>query len=304
MSGLPPDAAAPSIDAPPPTFWASALKLAAREAAASAGAGITVDSVFYSLDSYKTHAQSASGVAKFGLKEFRGLFRGFLPVVASGSAPSFAVFFSLYEPLKLSLQSDGRAAQNSAAVLATSGLCAVPASIVAVPSDVLKKRVVLGLEADANSAIRNIYRAGGVGGFFVGWRANVLKDVPFAAVKMCLYEGSVALYMRVRGVPPGSSIGSLENAGLGMVTGAMTGVMTCPLDVINTVGHDCTGSQSPPSPPPSPTTPPPTHTHAHTTTTTTTTTHPFLTMMCVFCSLSDSSRCHWMRCPAVPRQAF
>ena len=224
-----------------PSFWASARKQAAREATASAGAGITVDSVFYSLDSYKTQAQSAGGTKSFGLKEFRGLFRGFLPVVATGTAPSFAVFFSLYEPLKLSLQRDGRDAQNSAAVLATSGICAVPASIVAVPSDVLNKRVVLGLETDAKSAIRNIYNAGGVGGFFVGWRANVLKDVPFAAVKMCLYEGSVALYMRMRGYPPGTSVRSLENAGLGMVSGAITGVMTCPLDVVNTVSRCPTG---------------------------------------------------------------
>ena len=139
------------------------------------------------------------------------------------------------------MQRDGRDAQNSAAVLATSGICAVPASIVAVPSDVLKKRVVLGLETDAKSAIRNIYNAGGVGGFFVGWRANVLKDVPFAAVKMCLYEGSVALYMRMRGYPPGTSVRSLENAGLGMVSGAITGVMTCPLDVVNTVSRCPTG---------------------------------------------------------------
>ena len=230
-------AAEAPVQATSKAFWAPALKLAAREAAASAGAGITTDSVFYGLDSYKTHAQSAGGAKKFGLKEFRGLFRGFLPVVASGSAPSFAVFFSLYEPLKLSLQSDGRDAQNAAAVLATSSLCAVPASVVAVPSDVLKKRVVLGLETDAKSAIRNIYNAGGVGGFFVGWRANVLKDVPFAAVKMCLFEGSVALYMRMRGYPPGTPVRTLENAGLGMVSGAITGVMTCPLDVVNTVSR-------------------------------------------------------------------
>ena len=95
------------------SFWQGAATVAAREAAASAGAGITVDSVFYSLDSYKTHAQTAKGAGKFGLTEFRGLFRGFVPVVLSGSAPSFAVFFSLYEPLKLSLQSS--AAQSSVA---------------------------------------------------------------------------------------------------------------------------------------------------------------------------------------------
>eukprot|EP01049_Picozoa_sp_SAG25_P006981 SAG25_NODE_550_length_6992_cov_63.479182_2_plen_100_part_00 len=60
------------------------------------------------------------------------------------------------------------------------------ASIVSVPSDVLKKRVVLGLESSVGSAIRHIWAADGARGLFVGWRANVIKDVPFAAVKMSL----------------------------------------------------------------------------------------------------------------------
>ena len=70
------------------SLWAPSLELAAREAAASAGAGITTDSVFYGLDSYKTHAQSAGGARKFGLKEFRGLFRGFLPVWPADPHPA------------------------------------------------------------------------------------------------------------------------------------------------------------------------------------------------------------------------
>ena len=72
----------------------AALAAAQHEAVASAGAGITVDSVFYALDSFKTQLQSRQGAAqgqrRFGLAEFRGLFRGFLPVVASGSAESCA----------------------------------------------------------------------------------------------------------------------------------------------------------------------------------------------------------------------
>ena len=82
------------------SFWENALNVAAREAAASAGAGISVDSVFYSLDSYKTHAQSAKGAGKFGLAEFRGLFRGFVPVVLSGSGEreTCRALFSLIFP--------------------------------------------------------------------------------------------------------------------------------------------------------------------------------------------------------------
>jgi hypothetical protein len=80
-----------------PYYYRPWYVTAAQEATASAGAGMFVDSIFYGLDSYKTHLQSrGGGPQQLGLTEIRGLFRGFLPVVASGSAPSFATFFALY----------------------------------------------------------------------------------------------------------------------------------------------------------------------------------------------------------------
>lgn len=166
-----------------------------------------VESVFYGLDSYKTHKQSSPAQSslgqKFGIREFRGLFRGFLPVVASGSAPSFATFFALYVPIKSALQSieaglwpgQDQGTAFSFGVLGASLVCAVPASLVAVPSDTIKKRVVLGLEPDVRTAVSNILQVDGWRGLFVGWRANVIKDVPFAAVKMCFFEGSLNAYV-------------------------------------------------------------------------------------------------------------
>ena len=76
-----------------------------REVISSAAAGGFVDSFFYSLDSYKTRLQSGTHGATCRLQDLRGLFRGFLPVVLTGSAPSFAVFFATYAPLKQALSS-------------------------------------------------------------------------------------------------------------------------------------------------------------------------------------------------------
>jgi hypothetical protein len=38
-----------------------------------------------------------------------------------------------------------------------------------------------------------------VRGFFVGWRANLLRDVPFSVMKMALYESCTHVYQSVRG---------------------------------------------------------------------------------------------------------
>jgi hypothetical protein len=38
-------------------------------------------------------------------------------------------------------------------------------------------------------ALSKVWRQSGVNGLFVGWQANLVKDVPFAGIKMSLYEG-------------------------------------------------------------------------------------------------------------------
>ena len=111
---------------------------------------------------------------------------------------------------------------------------AVPASLVAVPADVIKKQVVTGVHASPLSCVRHIVGKQGVSGLFLGWQANVLKDVPFAAVKMSLYEGLLWGYMRLSGQPTGTNPTPLEASGAGLASGIVTAVLTCPLDVVNT----------------------------------------------------------------------
>lgn len=202
-----------------------------REAVASGVAGISVETFFYGLDSYKTRVQS--GVKVAGVAQFRGLFRGLLPVVMTGSAPSFATFFSLYEPLKIVL-ADGNSEASKRSILLASAVCAVPASLVAVPSDVLKKRLVLGLDDSAAGAVRNIMRADGAAGLFVGWRVNLVKDVPFAVIKMSSYEALAMGYRRWQRISPTAELSKAENSGVGLTSGCITAVLSCPLDVVNT----------------------------------------------------------------------
>mmetsp|Transcript_62314 Transcript_62314/g.171330 ORF Transcript_62314/g.171330 Transcript_62314/m.171330 type:complete len:186 (+) Transcript_62314:792-1349(+) len=78
-----------------------------------------------------------------------------------------------------------------------------------------------------------IAERGGVRGLFIGWEANLLKDVPFAAFKLSLYEGLMRfyLYMTPR---PNSTVQAWESSAIGVASGMVTAVVTNPLDVINT----------------------------------------------------------------------
>lgn len=203
-----------------------------KAAIAGAGAGLVTDLIFYSLDSYKTQLQ-----AKSASVDLRKLFRGFLPLTLGGTVPSFGIFFGVYYPTKASLLEYD--IQPPLAVLISSITAGVPASFAAVPADVLKKQIILGRSSSLQDAAMKVMRKhNGIRGLFIGWEANQLKDVPFAALKLSAFEAMVHQYEA--GMGRGAS--SIETSALGVASGITTAILTCPLDVINTRIKDLNAS--------------------------------------------------------------
>lgn len=67
---------------------------------AGAASGVSVDLLFYPIDTIKTRLQSAEGFWKAG--GVAGVYRG-MGSVAVGSAPGASIFFVTYETLKVQL---------------------------------------------------------------------------------------------------------------------------------------------------------------------------------------------------------
>jgi hypothetical protein len=151
-----------------------------------------------------------------------------LPVLLIGAGPSFGCFFFLYEPVKVAC---GQSGSSTLAVAVASLLCAIPSTFVIVPSDVIKKQLVLGIDSSVQSAVVRITKEHGYAGLFRGWGANLAMNLPFALIKMGFYEGSVTAYKVVAGK---DHLTSMESGGAGFVSGAATGLLTCPIDVVNT----------------------------------------------------------------------
>jgi hypothetical protein len=204
----------------------------AREAVAGGVAGLATDSIFFGLDSYKTQRQVQGKHV-----ELSRLFRGILPVTLMGTAPSLGCFFASYELVKRLSSQQGLSAASS--VFVASALAGIPSSLVAVPSDVVKKRLNIGLASTPREAISqaiSIHR--GVGGLMVGWQANLGKDLPFAVFKLTLFEAFVRQIEGVGswrvGAMPGDPASPYERTACGLVSGAVTALVTNPLDVVNT----------------------------------------------------------------------
>ena len=116
-----------------------------------------------------------------------------------------------------------------------------------------RKRLVLGVggagvaapthagytsSSSFSGVARDIYMTHGVSGFFVGWQANIIKDMAFSGLKMSIYEATARFYLRyvlmAREREGASKLTPKEGATVGLGAGVATALLTQSLDTVNT----------------------------------------------------------------------
>lgn len=224
--------------------------------------GSSGDMLMHSIDTVKTRQQGGGSqphsppslpalythiLRTEGLR--RGLYAGVTPAFW-GSFPGTIIFFGTYEYSKRGLLDLG--ANATLAYLAGGFLADLAASVVYVPSEVLKTR--LQLQGRYNNpftartrgggggggynyrstydAARTIVRSEGAAAMFGGYKATIFRDLPFSALQFAFYEQEqewARWYVgRGREIGWGWEVVTASSAG------GVAGVMTCPLDVVKT----------------------------------------------------------------------
>lgn len=210
--------------------------------------GCMGDMLMHSLDTVKTRQQGAPTALKYAttpraystifLEEglFRGLYSGITPAFC-GSLPGTIIFFGTYEYSKRTLIDSG--CPESLAYLAGGFIGDLFASFVYVPSEVLKTRLQLqGRFNNPNftsgynyrgtvDAIKTIARVEGPAALFYGYKATIMRDLPFSALQFAFYEQFRKGAKHYCG--PGKDIGLGFEIGTGALAGCLAGVITCPL---------------------------------------------------------------------------
>jgi Mitochondrial carrier protein len=216
--------------------------------------GAVGDTVMYPLDTVKTRQQGASNIEEYRSMRraslmilrtegiFRGIYSGYLPALI-GSFPSTMAFFGAYELTKRKMIIDWDL--NDTFSHLTAGLVGdLVSSVIYVPSEVLKTR--LQLQGRYNNpyfqsgynykgmmdATRTIIRSEGWGAMFYGYKATLIRDLPFSALQLAFYEKLHAWAQAFVGKGVDMGIG-LELVTGGMA-GGIAGVITTPLDVVKT----------------------------------------------------------------------
>lgn len=215
--------------------------------------GTSGDMLMHSLDTVKTRQQGdphmppkytslASSYRKIlrqeGIK--RGLYGGWLPALC-GSFPGTVIFFGTYEWSKRHMIDAG--VQPHLAYLTAGFVADAAASIVYVPSEVLKTR--LQLQGRHNNpyfnsgynyrgtvdAVRTIIAREGFQALFHGYKATLYRDMPFSALQFMFYEQAQKWARRWK---DSRDIGWQLELLTGAGAGGLAGTITCPLDVVKT----------------------------------------------------------------------
>lgn len=212
------------------------LNLAEHLLAGAAATGVAVLSM-HPLDTVKTVMQtgvgrgqgvvgaSASVVRAGGV---RGLYRG-VGASVGGQVPAGAIKFAAFEGLSQWVR--GRGVEGPAVDFGCAALAFVVCSIVLVPGEVVKQRMQAGVYTGILQGVRQLMRVEGLRGFYTGYRATLLRDVPYTMLEFGLYAQAKKLARVVKGT---SKLTPQEEWTLGGIAGGCTGFLTTPLDLAKT----------------------------------------------------------------------
>ncbi|KAH9724788.1 S-adenosylmethionine carrier 1 [Citrus sinensis] len=147
-------------------------------------AGVVVETALYPIDTIKTRLQAVRGGGKIN---FKGLYSGLAGNLA-GVLPASALFVGVYEPTKQKLLQIFPENLSAAAHLTAGAIGGFAASLVRVPTEVVKQRLQTGQYASAPDAVRLIASKEGFKGLYAGYGSFLLRDLPFDAIQFCIYE--------------------------------------------------------------------------------------------------------------------
>ncbi|ORX92763.1 mitochondrial carrier [Basidiobolus meristosporus CBS 931.73] len=222
--------------------------------------GSIADFSMHSVDTVKTRLQDQSFPPKYGnmlhayqtiLREegmARGLYSGIGPVM-TGSVPGTTVYFGTYEFVQRSCiekKNIDSVAHLTSRLRHAGAICDLAASVIYVPSEVPETRTQLqGRHNNPNCvsgynygnsplALQMIVKYDGFGAFYNGFRAAILRDVPFSSLHFAFYKKLKAASLDRRADEKKPLTLPVE-IGIGSLAGGAAGAITTSLDVVKTL---------------------------------------------------------------------
>jgi len=188
-----------------------------------------------------------SGTADAFLKISRtegisSLWSGLSPTLVL-AVPTTVIYFTMYEQLKVCIDSQRRALSSQPRILTeetpkwvsltSGGLARLAAVTLVSPLELVRTKMQSQKMpwSDVHKCLTELVRVQGVKGLWNGYTATLLRDVPFSALYWPLYEQSKA----IMNLYTSNRDSFLVNFGSGAVAGSFASTVTLPFDVIKTI---------------------------------------------------------------------
>jgi len=188
-----------------------------------------------------------SGTADAFLKISRtegisSLWSGLSPTLVL-AVPTTVTYFTMYEQLKVCIDSQRRAMSAQPSILTAEtpkwvsltagGLARLAAVTLVSPLELVRTKMQSQKMpwSDVHKCLTELVRAQGIRALWNGYTATLLRDVPFSALYWPLYEQSKA----IMNLYTSNRDSFLVNFGSGAVAGSFASTVTLPFDVIKTI---------------------------------------------------------------------
>lgn len=192
------------------------------------------------LDAIKTLQQetplklgfAAAARQLFDRSGVHGMFSGgaeFLVFNALGGAIKFGTYERCLAVLRTVSSLGGKGMLLGTYVSAGLGFFA--SSLVMVPGELIKMRLQIGRYTSLTHGIVSIFASGGMVGFYEGFWAVCLREIPYTMLELGLYETMQACVRHARAK---AKLNAVDKAVCATITGTVTGWLTNPLDLVKT----------------------------------------------------------------------
>ena len=224
----------------------SQASLVLKLAMAGSVATLISDMSMHPIDCIKTLQQSNEGVGLSLVQAAHviytqlggvpGFYKGFFSYAVC-DATAGALKFSTYEVLKRQAKSMLPSEEQTSVLNGVLFLCAAIAfaasSIIAVPGELLKQQLQMGHYKNIIDAISSIWESYGFEGYFLGYSGVFMRDIPYTALELGMYDLIKSLYMS-RQADTSKPLKSTDEIMAAAITGGISGYITTPLDTVKT----------------------------------------------------------------------
>ena len=162
---------------------------------------------------------------------YRGLTKGISTNFIA--FPTGFIYFAVYDSLKHYLEAlSPKQSHHTMAHLLAGTVAEVSSIIIRNPFEVVKQQMQVSQESKLFQTFAQIYKTRGFIGYYAGFQSYVIREAPFSAIQMPVYE--LLRRYTLSGGKSYENLSLFENARNGALSGILASYLTNPLDVIKT----------------------------------------------------------------------